>query len=312
MGITLRQLEAFIQVARQKSFTRAAGELHLTQSATSALVKELESQLGLLLLDRTTRSVELTLAGAEFRTRAVRILGDVAHAVAESRDLLAVRRGQVSIAASPLASTTFLPGAIAAFIAIHPYIDVELHDVLTEDIVEQVRNGTAEIGVGTFEESVSEVTLVTLFEDRLGVVLPAKGILSRKRRLTWRDIATEPRIDLTSTSAFRPLVDGVYTSLRMVPAKARFEVGSMGTAVALAEAGLGISILPERAAALIRNDAVRWRTLHDPAVTRASTLVTRAGRSLSPGAQAFVDLLSRTVKTRNAPVGASRPVTVGR
>jgi len=298
MTVTLRQMQAFAHVARHGSFTKAARELHLTQSATSALVKELEAKLGLLLLDRTTRSVLLTRAGEEFRARAERILADVANAVADTKDLADKRRGQVTIAASPLASTTFLPGAIAAFTTMHPYVSVELHDILTDRIIEQVRTGTAELGIGTFQKSVSEVELVTLFEDRLGVVMPVTHPLAGKRRLRWRDVADQPRIALSQSSAFRPLVDNVFASLGVVPARPRFEVGSMGTAVALVEAGLGISILPRRAASLARIGTTCWRPLGNPVVSHPSTLVTRAGRSLSPGARAFVEFLAAFIRAK--------------
>ena len=292
MAVTLRQMHAFVEVARHGSFTKAGAELNLTQSATSALVRELEQGLGLRLLDRTTRSVGLTRAGEEFRARAERILADLAHAVADTRDLVDMRRGLVSIAASPLASATFLPRAIAAFMKLYPQIGVQLHDILTDGIVGEVRSGTAELGIGTFRKSVSEVEIVTLFEDRLGVVMPAAGPLARKRRLTWRDVAGQPMISLSQVSAFRPLVDNVFATLGVAQARPRFEVGYMGTAVALVEAGLGVSILPERAASLARTKAACWRPLANPVVTQASTLVTRSGRSLSPGAKAFVDFLA--------------------
>jgi DNA-binding transcriptional LysR family regulator len=311
MSITLHQMQAFAEVARHASFTRAAATLHLTQSATSSLIKDLEQKLGLQLFDRTTRSVVLTRAGEEFRIRTERILADVANAVADAKDLLDKRRGQVSIAASPLASATFLPGAIAAFAEVHPYVTVVLHDMLTDGIVEQVRNGTAELGIGTFVKSVSEVELVTLFEDRLGVVLAANGPLAGRRKLTWRDVASQPRISLSQSSAFRPLIDSVFASLGLPLTRPRLEVGYMGTAVALVEAGLGISILPERAASLARTDAACWRPLANPAVTQPSTLVTRAGRSLSPGARAFVDFLVAYLRSTRR-TGSGTLGTVGR
>ena len=182
--------------------------------------------------------------------------------------------------------------------SVHPHVNVQLHDILTAGIVEQVRNGTAELGIGTFLKSDSEVEIVTLFEDRLGVVMPATGVLAGKRRVTWRDVADQPRISLSQSSAFRPLVDNVFASLGLAPARPRFEVGYMGTAVALVEAGLGISILPERAASLARTNAACWRPLASPIVTQASTLVTRAGRSLSPGARAFADFLAAFLKSK--------------
>ena len=303
-GVTLRQMQAFVQVARHGSFTRAAADLHLTQSATSALVKELEQRLGLLVLDRTTRSVVLTRAGEEFLARAERILADVANALADTHDLVNKRRGLVSIAASPLSSSTFLPAAIAAFLERHPNVRVQLHDILTEGIVSEVRNGAAELGIGTFQQTLGDVDFVTLFNDRLGVVMLSAAPLARKRRLTWRQIAGEPRISLSPSSAFRPLVDNIFASLGIAVERPRFEVGYMGTAVALVEAGLGISVLPERAAWLMRSQAVCWRPLFDPAVLHPSTLVTRAGRSLSPGARAFVDFLATHLTSKTLAFGA--------
>ena len=105
-NITLRQLRAFVEVVRSAGFTAAARKLHLTQSATSLLVRELETQVGLQLIDRTTRQVALTEAGQEFLERAERILMDVDLAVANAQDLVHKRRGRVSIATSPLLAAT--------------------------------------------------------------------------------------------------------------------------------------------------------------------------------------------------------------
>lgn len=300
MNVSLRQMRAFVQVARCGSFTEAAVELHLTQSATSALVKELEVQLGLALMDRTTRSVRLTQAGDEFRARCERILSDVTHAVADARGLRDKRRGRVLIAASPLAAATYLPGAIAAFAQLHPDVSVELHDILTDGIIAQVHSGAVELGVGSFLKSASEVEVETLFEDRFGVVMPIKHPLAAKRRLRWHDVADVPRISLSESSASRPLIDHTFASLGIEAARPKFEVGYMGTAVALVEAALGIGILPERAASLARSDTTCWRLLNDPVVTQASTLVTRAGRSLSPAAKAFAEFLVGFVQQRKA------------
>lgn len=300
MNVSLRQMRAFVQVARSGGFTAAAAELHLTQSATSALVKELEAQLGLALLDRTTRSVALTQAGAEFLAHCERILADVAHAVADARGLRDKRRGRVLIAASPLAAATYLPGAIAAFARLHPEVSVELRDILTDGIVAQVHSGAAELGVGSFLQSAGEVELVTLFEDRFGAVLPPGHPLAARRRLAWRDVAEVPRISLSESSASRPLIEQAFASVGLQPVPPRFEVGYMGTAVALVEAGLGVAILPERAASLARSDGIRWVALQDPVVAQASTLVTRAGRSLSPAAAAFAAFLGEFLRSHPA------------
>ncbi|MEJ1964662.1 MAG: LysR substrate-binding domain-containing protein [Gammaproteobacteria bacterium] len=292
MNLTLRQFRAFVEVARAGSFTAAASALHLTQSAVSATVRELESQLGLAVLDRTTRRVTLTESGTQLLQVAERVLRDVDSAVTEAKGLLDKSRGHVVVAASPLAAATLLPQMIAGFSQVYPKVTIELHDVLTDQILHSVRGGTADIGIGTFEKSHTELELSTLYEDVLGVVLPSTHRLARHRSLRWRQLSGEPLIALGRSSAFRPLIDSVMSGQGIGTGEVRFEVGYMGTAVALVEAGLGLSVLPERAAALIKSNAARFRRLTAPVVSRPVTLVTRAGRSLSPAASAFVTFLS--------------------
>ena len=301
MNLTLRQMRAFVAVTRQGSFTAAARELNLTQSAVSALVRDLEEQLGLAVLDRTTRRVTLTDAGNHLLQLADRVLRDVETAVTEAKGLLDKSLGRVVVAASPLAAATLLPRMIARFAQRYPKISVELHDVLTDQILHSVRAGSADIGIGTFVRSPTELELSTLYEDELGAVLPVSSPLADRKSLRWRDLEGETIIALSRSSAFRPLIDSVLASQGITVGPRRFEVGYMGTAVALAEAGLGISVLPERAAALIRTRGACFRRLTAPVVMQPVTLVTRAGRTLSPAATAFVECLSQasSQKARN-------------
>lgn len=293
MNPTLRQLRAFAEIARRGSFTEAARHLSLTQSATSGLLRELERQLGLPLLDRSTRSVTLTDSGRDFLVHTQRILADVEHALASTQGLLTKSHGRVAVAASPLVSITLLPKAIREFTEAHPLISISLLDVLTDQILHNVRSGTVDLGVGTFQRSHTELELVRLFDDRLGAVLPAQSRLARKRSVQWSDLAGEAMISLSSTSAFRPLIDKTFEKLGLPMATPRFEVGYMGTAVALVEEGLGVSVLPERAGALMRDGRAVWLPLVKPQVSHAATMVKRAGKSLSPAAAAFVSFLAK-------------------
>lgn len=292
MNLTLRQMRAFVEVTRQGSFTSAARQLNLTQSAVSALVRELEQQLGLAVLDRTTRRVTLTDSGSHLLQLAERVLRDVETAVTEAKGLLDKSRGRVVVAASPLSAATLLPKMIARFAHDYPNVSVELHDVLTDQILQSVRTGSADIGLGTFEKSQTELELSTLYEDVLGVVMLSTCPLVNRRTLRWRDLEGHTAIALSRASAFRALIDGVIASQSISFGPPRFEVGYMGTAVALVEAGLGISVLPERAASLIKAANACFKRLTAPVVSRPVTLVTRAGRTLSPAAAAFVECLS--------------------
>ncbi len=112
MNITLRQLRVFIEVARLKSFSRAGDEIGLTQSAVSRSVRELEGEIGLKLIDRTTRDVQLTDVGTNLIASVSRLLGDLDDALREIREIGEQRRGRVIVAASPTIACRLLPRVV--------------------------------------------------------------------------------------------------------------------------------------------------------------------------------------------------------
>lgn len=290
MNVTLRQLRAFVEVARRRSFTSAARHLHLTQSALSHLTRELEAQLGVRLIDRSTRSVALTAAGSELFQNADRILADVDGALTGLRDLVAKRRGRVTVAAPPVLAASLVPAAMARFAATYPAVEVRLLDVLTGDILQAVRSAKADLGVGTFRKSEPEVQFDRLYEDHLVAVLPSASRLARKARLAWRDLGGVRLIMMTNASAFHYLVDRA-ASQAGVPVAPAYEVGYMGTAVGLVEAGLGVAVLPAYARSMVDRKKAVVRPIGTPNVAREISIVTRAGRTLSPAAAQFAEVL---------------------
>ncbi|SEB23499.1 LysR family transcriptional regulator [Variovorax sp. YR216] len=296
MNITLRQLRAFVEVVRSGGFTAASHKLHLTQSATSLLIRELEAQLGLQLVDRTTRQIAVTEAGSELLRSAERILGDVEQVVANAQDLVSRRRGRVTIAATPFLSATYLPHVIASFQESYPGITVHLADLPTDQILRMVQSGDADFGLGLFPQLDADLQRVPMLKHRMGVMVPSTWPLARRRRdVTWADLVQLPMIAMTHHSGYRALVDPYLheTGVALTP---RFEVGHIGTAVGLAEAGLGVTVVPAYVGQLMRSSRVRFRVLHKPVVHRQIELAIRAARSLSPGATAFRECLEAHCK----------------
>lgn len=300
MNVTLRQLRAYVEVVRSGGFTAAARKLHLTQSATSLLVQELEAQLGIQLVDRTTRRVAPTDAGSEFLFNAERILADVEHTLADTQDLVLKRRGRITIATTPLLASTFLPEAIAQFQENHPGITVRLADLPTENIMRMVQGGDADMGFGPFPNLDADLQRMPLLRHPLGVMVPSAWPLAKRRaNLTWADLSGQPMIAMSHASGFHTLIDPLlgHTGLQNKP---RFEVAYLGTAVGLAEAGLGVTVVPAYVGLLLRSSRLRFRILHEPVVQREIELITRSGRSLSPGAIAFRDCLVARCKLLQA------------
>jgi DNA-binding transcriptional LysR family regulator len=296
MNVTLRQLRAFVLVGRLASFTRAAQAMHVTQSALSLLVRELEGTMNARLFDRTTRTVSLTAAGSEFFPQAECILADLEAAIASVDKLVAKERGRVVVAAPLMLSSTFLPRLLAAFRAKYPGIDVVLNDTLPGEVLPQVRSGDADVGIGTFASDESALGRTLLFTDAMVAVFPADHALGEKKRLVWADLADEPVLALRSGSVFRDLTEAGFSSagLKLKPA---MEANYAGSLLGMVDAGLGVAILPGYATKMMDRSRMRWLRIERPVIDREVSLAHSAALTLSPAAQAFVEFLALHART---------------
>jgi len=300
MNITLRQLEAFVAVAETKNFTRAAQRLHIAQSAISLLVKELESDLGIRLLDRTTRHVELTDPGIEFRGYAEKLIGDLDHAVRHTHELVERKRGRIAVAAPPYLATILLPQVIAEFQEEFPGIQIVLIDARTDQIVARVIAGEADIGVGTFREDADSIARTVLATDDLMAFYRQKHPLAAVKRPSWAHLRDYPAIMLTRESGIRALVEEGYAAAQMT-IKPTYEVAQITTALALVEAGLGVSVLPSYALVSCRNRKIAARVLSAPAISRNVEVISCLGRTTPPATSEFVRRLQTHARRLTPP-----------
>ncbi|WP_338691158.1 LysR family transcriptional regulator [Bradyrhizobium sp. 26S5] len=303
MNVTVRQLRAFVFVTQLKSFTKAAERLHLTQSALSLLIRQLEDNLQVQLIERSTRKVELTAAGLELMSGAERLLDDLDTALANVAELGAKQRGKVVIAAPYILATTFLVEVIAEFKTRFPTISVHLKDSLPEQVLMQVRSGGADLGIGSFREWEPGLQWKPLFQEPLVAVFPRDHPIGELAQLNWGDLAGLPVISLNRDSIFRDLAEDGFSQAGFSLSPA-YEVAYAGTALALVRVGLGIAILPQCVGVLI-DSSIAVRPLENPQIMRSVAVITRDGRSLSPAAEAFVDILRKSVKVpaRLAAIG---------
>jgi DNA-binding transcriptional LysR family regulator len=292
MNVTLRQLRAFVLVGRLGSFTKAADALHVTQSALSLLIRDLENVIGTRLVDRTTRNVSLTSAGSEFFASTARILEELAHAIGNVDQLIAKERGRVVIAAPLVLSSTLLPPILAGFKAAYPGVDLVLNDSLPGEVLPQVRNGTADLGIGTFSPSEEGLNRVLLMKEAMVAVFPASHAFARVSRLTWRDLADVPVLALRRGSVFRDLAQVGFAAIRM-PLTPAFEADYVGSLIGMAGANLGVAIVPGYATALGDRKRIQWRRLEKPLVEREILMVHRAGPTLAPAAKAFAEFVMK-------------------
>ena len=295
MNVTLRQLHAFVAVADTGSFTLAAERLFITQSALSALIKELEGQLGLRLFDRSTRRLRLSETGRELYPQIDKILHDLNGVIGEVGNLKALQRGSVRVAVPQLLACTLLPEVMAGFHAQHPNVHLRLVDCAVESVMARVFAGEVDIGLGPERETNSDIDAAQLFRLPFMVVMPPGHVLARRPRLQWDDLYGQPLITLQGQFT-ELLVSDVGEAARNLHKEAFTQVTFMTTALALVSAGLGLTLCMPYARTLVEQYGLVMRPIGDPVVERAFWIFTRRGRSLSPAAQGFLQFLQESLQ----------------
>lgn len=297
MDITLKQLRAFVTVANLGQFTLAADKLGSSQSAVSTLVRQLETNLNLRLFDRHTRLLRLTQAGIDILPVASRAVADIEGMVESSRELNALRRGKVSIAAGTVQAALLLPPLINAFNKLYPEITVALHDVAEKAVLDYVANGTADLGVGTVPEEDTDLVGTRLTTDEFLVVLHCDDALVKRPELRWTDLAERK---LIGPQRGNPIRDRLESELArngiVLPLdKTMQEVALPLTIIGMVEAGLGVAIMTSAVVRLATSMGLIVRTPTEPLIRREVSLIQKQARSLSPAARRFRDFLLKAV-----------------
>tara|TARA_R110002110_G_scaffold415561_2_gene650961 strand:- start:193366 stop:194328 length:963 start_codon:yes stop_codon:yes gene_type:complete len=292
MNISVRQLQVFVAVAEARSFAEACNVVHLSQPALSIAMRKLEEAVGGKLLARSTRSVALTPEGEQFYPVAQRLLADWSRALEDVNNLFTLRRGKLDIAAMPTFAGSLLPGIIADFHHRYPAINVTVHDVIAENVVEMVRAGAVELGITFDPGDAADLLFTPLFRDRFVAVLPRDHVLAQRSRLQWRDLLKCDYISLQRPSSIRLLIDSILQQhdIALSPAFEAHQLASIGRMVS---AGLGVSVVPALSSAQMREMGAQCRPLAGPIVTRNVGMIRRKRYPLSAASEAMLGVIRR-------------------
>lgn len=290
MDITLRQLRAFVALADTGSFTRAAEALCVTQSALSGLIKEMEAQLGVSLVDRSTRRNNLSAVGQEFYDIACGLLRELDRSLAHIDDLKRLRAGVVRMAAPQLMSSTLMPAAMAAFNRQHPQVEIYLADCAVEEVINRVALGQVDFGIGPQRAVPTTLAASPFIALPFIAVFPRGHPLQKLRKVRWRELTKHPLIALEGEFAEQLQQDLLESSgKRMI--SPRHVVTFMSTALSLVNAGIGVTACLPYARPLIDLYRLEARPLVEPEVRRRFFVYTRRHSNPSPAAEAFIESL---------------------
>ncbi|WP_353144045.1 LysR family transcriptional regulator [Acinetobacter pragensis] len=205
--MTLKQLKAFLALARTLNYANAAEELYLSQSALSISIKTLEEELGGKLFKRNTRRVEITAEGLSLIPYAKKLLANWEDMEKDVKQRFKLNRGTLNIASMPFATHAVLPAVIYEFSQRHPNISFSIHDVPNEKIIEKVQEGIFEIGICFQPKFCDQLVFHSLFqEDFIGIV-PKDHPLAHQQQTTWQQLCSSPFITLQNPSIIRHVVE---------------------------------------------------------------------------------------------------------
>ncbi len=291
--LTMKQLRAFVAVYRLRKLAAAAEKLSVTTSAVSVLIRQIEVSLKTRLFDRTTRSLEPTSAAHEAIGSVERILQEVGLLEASFLDLSERRRGQVHLAVTPAIGSALMPQTVLSFTRAYPDIRVIIDDCAPDQFLSRILSEQVEFGVGTPQEAGGEIEILTLVDDQLCLVCRTDHPLALQQEVRWADLVSVPVIAVRGGGyGVRRLIDQIAVKVG-IDLNIASEINFLTSALWMTASGLGVSILPSALFVQSYFDDLVARPLIMPTVSRAISLVTKHGRSLSPACQSFAEMLKR-------------------
>jgi DNA-binding transcriptional LysR family regulator len=293
MRIDFLGLHAFVAIAERGSFQNAAAHLNLSQTALSHRIRKLEEDLGVKLLSRTTREVSLTQAGLNLLPKVKETIESLALSLDQLRHEGRSRQETLSIGCLPTIASGRLPRALQRFQERHPNVAVRIYDNSASEISDLVQSGTVEFGITLVASHRWDFEIEMLIKDPFTLVCSEEHPLASQPSVSWSDLSGEPLIRVSQQTGNRMIIDDALGSRREA-LNWRFEVQHLQTAIALAAAGVALTVVPRMALDVVGKRGLKLVPLRNPSIARQIGIVSRRGAPLSPMADELRRIILQT------------------
>lgn len=297
--IRARELLTVMALAEYGSFVAAAAYLKTSQPALTRTVKRVERVLGVMLFSRNTRRVEITAAGREFVAVAERMLNDLQLTVRNLSEVTNEQRGRITISTYSAFASHALPELVRQYREKRPSIEVRIREGRQSEIVEDVRSGVADFGIGYVNTLPDMLQSTTLRRELLYAVIPtAHPFAIRKRpRVKLLELRDEPLVSPPSDTYLRRLVDGAAATAGF-PLRYAVTVERLLSVTSHVRAGVGIAILPWGVLPPPPWTGFHAAVLAEPQLTVSVGLITLRGRYLTPAASSMIVLIQESTSKK--------------
>jgi DNA-binding transcriptional LysR family regulator len=296
----LQQLETFLAVVDERSFSRAAQRLSRTQPAVSQVIRKLEDELGEPLFERALRDGSLTAAGEVLREYARRLVGLRAEAASAVRELKRLERGQLNLAANEYTTLYLLP-LLDRFRKVAPHVSLSVQRTLASRIAEDLLSRRAELGVLTFPADTEQFQSTLVYSDAVAFVVHAGHPLAGRRRVHLRELGAQHFVAHNVASPLRRQIIATFAQHK-TPLNIGVELPSLEAVKRFVAMGNGVAFLPELAAAReIELGELVKVPIAEVKLNRQLRLVHRRGGTLSHPAIAFLQAVRAFSLERGRP-----------
>lgn len=283
----ISQLEVFLSVAQEKSFSRAAETLHRTQPAVSQAVRRLEAELGEPLFDRSSKDGTLTAAGKVLFDFAQQMMNLRHHAHSAIRELRDLHRGKLTLSANEYTVMGLLP-LIPVFRARHPHIKIEVKRSLASRIPSEILGRDVEIGVVTFKPSDASISSLPVITDELALIVAPDHPLAERQMVSVRELGAETFIAHNVPSPYRERVIKTFEKHR-TPLNISMEMPTLEAIKRMVGEQMGVALVPRLTAqSEIKSGSLIGLTVKEMRLERKLHLIYRRGATLSHAAKAFL------------------------
>jgi DNA-binding transcriptional LysR family regulator len=286
----LRQLRYLVALSEERNFTRAAAREHIAQPALSQQIRRLEDELGLALVERTTRRVVMTEAGELLVGRARRALAEIEAAHEELQALRGAWTGRVTVGTMHTMGPVDVSLVLALFHQRHPQVELTVREQSSEELAELLRLDELELAFLSVTERIESRGLEfrQLVSEELVVILPPGHRLSQREVLEMEELHDEEFVSYREGSRLRELLVSAAAAAGFVP-RVTLESNESQRIRRLVARGMGVAILP-RSDCVGPGARVAVVALREPSLTRDITLAWRSERRLAPAAAEFLEL----------------------
>ena len=300
----ISQLEVFLSVAQEKSFSRAAESLHRTQPAVSQAVRRLEAGLGEPLFDRSSKDGTLTAAGKVLFDFAQQMMNLRQHAHSAIRELRDLHRGKLTLSANEYTVMGLLP-LIPTFRARHPHIKIEVKRSLASRIPSEILGRDAEIGVVTFKPSDASISSMPVISDQLALIVAPEHPLAARETVSVRELGAETFIAHNVPSPYRERVIKTFEKY-CTPLNISTEMPTLEAIKRMVEDRMGVALVPRLTAQTeIERGLLVGLNVKEMRLERKLHLIYRKGASLSHAAKAFLRVARDAAARKRAAATAA-------